>query len=88
MPDAVQNACRLLPLRDALCAAAAAAGVGGVSWHFLAMQSLRVGWLLITGGPKVLKMTASTLSGAMGSVVQGGLDGGDIEYHVIVAKKP
>jgi hypothetical protein len=47
-----------------------------------------VGWLLVTGGPKVLKMTASTLSGAMGSVVQGGLDGGDIEYHVIVAKKP
>lgn len=25
---------------------------------------------------------------SMGSVVQGGLDGGDIEYHVIVAKKP
>jgi hypothetical protein len=53
-----------------------------------AVQSLRVGWLLLTGGSKVLGMTASTLSGSMGSVVQGGLDGGDIEYHVIVAKKP
>lgn len=53
-----------------------------------ALQTLRVGWLLLTGGPKVLGMCASTLSGAMGSVVQGGLDCGDIEYHVIVAKKP
>jgi hypothetical protein len=52
------------------------------------VQSLRVGWLLLTGGTKVLGMTFSTLSGSMGSVVQGGLDGGDIEYHVIVAKKP
>jgi hypothetical protein len=52
------------------------------------VQSLHVGWLLATGGPKVLGMTLSTLSGAMGSVVQGGLDCGDIEYHVIVAKKP
>lgn len=46
-----------------------------------------MGWLLLTGGPKVLGMCWSTLSGVMGSVVQGGLDCGDIEYHVIVARK-
>jgi hypothetical protein len=33
-------------------------------------------------------MTATTLSGAMGSVVQTMLDCGDIEYHAIIAKKP
>lgn len=52
------------------------------------VQSLRVGWLLVTGGKKVLGMTWSTLSGSMGAVVQGGMDCGDIEYHVVVAKKP
>jgi hypothetical protein len=51
-------------------------------------QALKVGWLLLTGGSKVWHMTATTLSGAMGSVVQTMLDCGDIEYHAIIAKKP
>jgi hypothetical protein len=51
------------------------------------LQSLRVGWLLLTGGKEVLKMTTATLSGSMRKLVQGGLDCGDLEYHVIVAKK-
>jgi hypothetical protein len=54
----------------------------------LGTQALKVIWLLLTGGAKVWHMTATTLSGAMGSVVQTGLDCGDIEYHAIVAKKP
>lgn len=51
-------------------------------------RALKVIWLLLTGGAKVWHMTATTLSGAMGSVVQTGLDCGDIEYHAIIAKKP
>lgn len=51
-------------------------------------QALNVVWLLLTGGAKVWHMTATTLSGAMGSVVQTGLDCGDIEYHAIIARKP
>jgi hypothetical protein len=51
------------------------------------LQTLRVGWLLLTGGKEVLKMSTATVSGSMRKLVQGGLDGGDLEYHVIVAKK-
>jgi hypothetical protein len=49
---------------------------------------VRVGWLLVTGGSKVAQMTWSMLSGAMARTVQDGLDCGDLEYQVIVARKP
>lgn len=55
----------------------------GVAW-----QSLRIGWLTATGGWKVFEMAWSLMSGSMSNCVQGGLDSGDLEYHVIVAKKP
>lgn len=45
-------------------------------------------WLLVSGGRQVWRMTATTLSGAMGAVVQTGLDCGDIEYHAVIARKP
>lgn len=51
-------------------------------------QAAQVIYLLLTGGVKVWRMTATTLSGAMGSVVQTMLDCGDIEYHAIIARKP
>lgn len=45
-------------------------------------------WLFLTGGPAVLKMAAGYMLGYQKAVVQGGLDSGVLEYHVIVAKKP
>eukprot|EP00882_Tetradesmus_deserticola_P022324 GHRQ01024225.1.p1 GENE.GHRQ01024225.1~~GHRQ01024225.1.p1 ORF type:complete len:255 (+),score=63.48 GHRQ01024225.1:18-782(+) len=51
-------------------------------------RAVRTGWLLLTGGPAVLKMAVGYLLGQQKAVVQGGLDSGVLEYHVIVAKKP
>jgi hypothetical protein len=45
-------------------------------------------WLMLTGGLAVLSMATSFLLGKQKRVVQGGLDNGMLEYHVIVARKP
>jgi hypothetical protein len=52
------------------------------------VQAFRAAWLFLTGGPAVLKMAAGYMLGQQKAVVQGGLDSGVLEYHVIVAKKP
>jgi hypothetical protein len=51
-------------------------------------QAFHTLWLFLTGGPAVLKMAAGYMLGQQKAVVQGGLDSGVLEYHVIVAKKP
>eukprot|EP00775_Hariotina_reticulata_P011945 gene11945-12088_t len=45
-------------------------------------------WLMLTGGLAVLSMATTFLLGRQKRVVQGGLDNGMLEYHVIVARKP
>lgn len=51
-------------------------------------RAVRSAWLLLVGGSEVLKMSSGFMLGTQKRAVQGGLDNGDLEYHVIVAKKP
>lgn len=50
-------------------------------------QILTCAVLVLIGGGEVLRSTLFFLTGRQKRVVQGGLDNGTLEYHVIVAKK-
>ena len=51
-------------------------------------QILTCAVLVIIGGAEVLRSTLFFLTGHQKCMVQGGLDNGTLEYHVIVASKP
>lgn len=59
-----------------------------VAVMLIILQGLTVLWLFLIGGMEVLKMALGYLFGKQKRAVQGGFDNGDLEYHVIVAKKP
>eukprot|EP00879_Flechtneria_rotunda_P011857 GHRR01012386.1.p1 GENE.GHRR01012386.1~~GHRR01012386.1.p1 ORF type:complete len:174 (+),score=50.15 GHRR01012386.1:783-1304(+) len=62
---------------------------GLLQWFITCLiRTLYVVWFFVTGGQSVLNMTKGYLLGEQKRVVQGGLDSGVLEYHVIVAKKP